>query len=140
MANVWGPRANGEDGVMTRDEIVAHLYTVSELVNDGRKGPNTKAFEKAADFMMGHDHKGGGTKYLFENKVVFHTSENHGEATVFFAYYGDGDIEILRVGKHSGKKNEKATYTFARNKEWAPKWRPKMKVDGILCEVKQISL
>ncbi len=137
MANVWGPKADGTNGVMTEDEIVAYLYQVSEWRSDAPKGPINKAFRNAANTMMNHKGKGGGTVYHFDGKTVFHSSENRGEATVFFTNKDGNVASIVGVGEHSGKKSETATYTLVwKSKSWVPRVMGK---NGLV-ETNQISL
>lgn len=134
MAVVWGPQTDGSNGAMTEQEIVAYLYTLTGW----RVGvPITKAFGKAASFMLAHNGQGGGTVHHFDGKVVFHTTENRGEATVFFTNKDGGVVSIVGVGEHSGKNNQTATYTLL----WKSKsWKPTKMVDGKLLPTNQISL
>jgi hypothetical protein len=139
MPAVWGPKADGTNGAMTEDEIVAYLFKVSNWRPDGPKGATTKAFRNAANTMMNHDKgkSGGGTIYHFDGKTVFHSSENRGEATVFFTNVDNHVVSIVGVGEHSGKKSDTATYTLV----WKSKsWKPKVMTKDGLVDTNQISL
>ncbi len=137
MATVWGPKSGGTNGSMSESEIIAYLFTVTSWRPDGDKGKVTKAFRNAANYMLNHDGQGGGTIYHFDGKVVFHATENRGEATVFFTNKDGNVVSIVGVGEHSGKKSETATYTLV----WKSKsWNPTKMVSGQLVPTNQISL
>lgn len=117
MAVVWGPKANGKEGAMTEAEVISFLYTKSGW---RQSDPITKAFRNAANYMFGHNGQGGGTKYHFNGKIVRHTTENHGETTIFFTC--DGNVaSIVGVGEHSGPNKATKTYTL----KWhSASWQP----------------
>ncbi len=124
MAVVWGLRVDGTTGSMTADDIVAFCYAKA---NWGKTKPITKAFQRAAEYMLNYTGKGGGTVYHFDGKMVRHDTENAGECTVFFTY-DSGICSIVGVGEHSGKKKDTAKYTLAwHSKSWVVR-----KTDGLL--------
>jgi hypothetical protein len=135
MAVVWGPTASGTTGSMDEDDIIAFLYAKSKW---NKTPADTKAFKNAANYMLGHTGKGGGTVHHFDGKMVYHCTENHGEATIFFTNSSGNLVSIVGVGTHSGKKKDNATYTLSwHSKSWKPNKSvgPKMTVP-----VNQISL
>jgi hypothetical protein len=137
MAVVWGPKEDGKNGSMTEAEIIAHLFQVTGWRNDGEKGKITKAFRNAANYMLNHDGRGGGTVHHFDGKVIFHATENRGEATIFFTNKDGNVVSIVGVGEHSGKNSATATYTLV----WkSSSWKPTKMVSGTLSPTNQISL
>lgn len=137
MAVVWGPKSDGKNGAMTEAEIIAYLFRLSGWRDDGDKGKVTKAFRNAANYMLNHDGRGGGTVYHFDGKVIFHATENRGEATIFFTNKDGNVVSIVGIGEHSGKKSETATYTLV----WkSARWNPTKMVSGKLSPTNQISL
>ena len=117
MAVVWGRKASGKDGPMTEDEVIDCLYANSRW---RRSDAITKGFRNAANYMFAHNGQGGGTKYHFDGKIVRHTTENHGEVTIFFT--SDGNVaSIVGIGQHSGGSKATATYTLVWH---SARWRP----------------
>lgn len=134
MAVVWGPKPGGTTGAMTEEEIMDYLYT---LTNWRKSDSLNKAFRNAANYMLNHDGKGGGTKYHFDGKMVYHATENRGEATIFFTNKGGDVVSIVGVGEHSGPSSATATYTLV----WkSASWKPTKKVGNQLVPTNQISL
>lgn len=109
MAVVWGTKLDRSTGAMTEDDIVAFCYAKAGWQ---KSHATTKAFERAAQYMLAYQGKNGGTVYHFDGKMVRHTTENCGEATVFFTY-GAGICSVVGIGEHSGPNNKTATYTLA---------------------------
>jgi hypothetical protein len=107
MANVWGPKANGTMGVMTRAEIIQ--FALDKTGWRSTK-PLLTALGKGADTMMNHNGSGGGTSLKFKGNTIFHSTEQFGEATFFFTC-ANGDVaSIIGIGEHAGKKSETTKY------------------------------
>jgi hypothetical protein len=135
MAVVWGPTGDGTNGAMSADEIVAYLFKLSGWREQDKK--IFKAFSNAAESMLNHKGRGGGTVYHFDGKTVFHITENRGEVTVFFTNK-DGDVvSIVGVGEHSGPNSATATYTLVWKSQ---SWKPTKLFQGKLVPTNQISL
>ncbi|HTJ29188.1 MAG TPA: hypothetical protein VL346_01720 [Acidobacteriaceae bacterium] len=134
MAVVWGPKVGGTTGSLSEDEIIDYLYTLTSW----RRGDAiTKAFRNAANYMLNHDGKGGGTIHHFDGKRIYHATENRGEMTIFFTNKGGDVVSIVGVGEHSGPSSATATYTLV----WkSASWKPTKMVSGRLTPTNQISL
>ena len=119
MAVVWGMKQTGTTGAMTEADIVAFLLEKSgwQLTPQIQK-----AFTNAANYMMNHKGKDGGTIYHFDGKMIFHVTEGHGEATIFFTSdKSSGIASIVGIGEHSGAGNKTATYTLKwKTNRWNP--------------------
>lgn len=119
MAVVWGMTESGKTGAMTEADIVAFLLQQSgwQLTPQIRK-----AFTNAALYMMNHQGKDGGTIYHFDGKMIFHTTEGRGEATIFFTSdKASGIASIVGIGEHSGPDNNTKTYTLRwKTNRWNP--------------------
>ena len=100
MAVVWGRKLDGKDGAMTEADVVAFLFAKS-----GWRDTDTaskKAFKNAANYMFAHNGSGGGTTYHFDGKMVYHCTENRGEATVFFTCANGNIASIVGIGSTRG--------------------------------------
>jgi hypothetical protein len=135
MAAVWGPKADGTNGAMTEEEIVTFLYDKAPWRKEDKI---TKGFTKAANYMLNHKGRDGGTIYHFDGKMVFHDTENKGEITIFFTNHGSANVaSIVGIGEHSGPDNKTATYTLV----WKSKsWKPTKMFQGKLVPTNQIDL
>lgn len=110
MANIWGPKVSGQQGVMTEQDLIAFVNT-----NTGwRSSPNLlKAINKGYFYIQNHKGMGGGTSLRHDGKTIFHTTEGGGECTFFFTC-ADGIVaSIIGIGTHSGKSSQTHTYSLA---------------------------
>jgi hypothetical protein len=109
---------------MDEADIVTFCYARASW---NKTKPITKAFERAAQYMLGYTGQGGGTVYHFDGRMVRHDTENAGECTVFFTF-DSGICSIVGIGEHTGKSKDTAKYKLAwHSKKWVIR-----KSDGLL--------
>ena len=111
--DIWGPTSKGKDGLMNAEDIYAFIKE--------KGASNTKEWlakaKKVAQAIANHTStSGGGTKYTYNAKTVFHISEQK-VITVFFTCKGGGEANsIVGIGNHTGAKSYVLDWT-------APAWK-----------------
>ena len=112
--NIWGPKQEGKDGVMSQDDFVAFVIA---KVGDGGKIWQ-KNVEKAFEAISNHDGQSGANdKYPHKGKSVCHVSEGKRGAgngvCVFFTAQGEVVASVIGIGYHIGSSSYKLEWQLA---------------------------
>lgn len=108
--DIWGPTSKGKDGLMTADDI--YEFVRKNGASNAREWLG-KAKKVALAIANHTQTSGGGTKFNYNNKTVFHISEGR-VVTVFFTCKGGGEANsIVAIGNHIGATSYELDWTAA---------------------------